>query len=289
MQIFVNGVITGLTFAVLALAFAVVYIPSRVFHFALGAVYVAGPFVAWACLQRGWSMPLAIVAALLVALGLSLACELLNHWRLEKKGAASSTHFIASLGSYIIIVQAVVLLWGTETKVLRTGLDEAVTVGSVVVTKAQLVAAGVSIVALAAFYTWLRFTKFGLRFRALAENPSEFALRGYSVRQARLLAFGISGLLTAASSLVVANDVGFDPNGGLAALLLAVVAVFIGGRMTFAGAALGGLLLGVVRSEVVWFLSARWQEAITFVLLVLFLFLRPNGIIGKADRLEAEA
>ena len=95
----------------------------------------------------------------------------------------------------------------------------------------------------------LKYSQLGLEFRALADNAKEFALRGYNVNRLRLLAFGLSGLLGAVSSLLVAYDIGFDPNGGLNAVLLAVVAVIIGGRQSFLGPILGGILLGVIRSE----------------------------------------
>jgi branched-chain amino acid transport system permease protein len=103
-----------------------------------------------------------------------------------------------------------------------------------------------------------------------------------------MLAFAISGFLAATSSLLVSYQIGFDPHVGLDALLLAVVAVIIGGRNSFLGPALAGILLGIVRTEVIWFFAARWQESATFALLVIFLFLRPQGIVGQKLRLEAQ-
>jgi branched-chain amino acid transport system permease protein len=103
------------------------------------------------------------------------------------------------------------------------------------------------------------------------------------------LAFGVSGFLAAIAALLTAYDVGFDPHGGLIALLLAVVAVIVGGQQSFVGPVVGGILLGVARSEVVWFLSARWQDAVAFGLLALFLFVRPHGLIGREKRLEARS
>lgn len=288
MQILVNGIITGLTIALLALAFTVVYLPTKVFHVALGGVYATVPFIAWACLRGGLPLYLAMLIATLIGIAISVVCELINHAALEKKGAASGTHLVSSLGIYIILVQAVTLVWGNETKVLRTGLDAVLKMGGVVITYAQLIAAGVCLVALAIFYLWLHFSQLGLQFRALADNAKEFALRGYNVQRLRLMAFGVSGFLGALSSLLVAYDIGFDPNGGLTAVLLAVVGVIIGGRQSFFGCVLGGILLGVVRSQVVWFLSARWQESVTFLILALFLFLRPHGLLGTKVRLEAE-
>lgn len=286
MQILINGIITGLTIAVLALGFTVVYLPTGVFHIALGGIYTFVPFIAWSL--RGLPWFVTMLVAIITGICISLLCEGLNHSFLENKGATSGTHLVSSLGIYIILVQAVALIWGNETKVLRTGLDGVIKLGEIVLTHAQLIAAIISLVFLSLFYFWLQFSDLGLQFRALADNAKEFALRGYNVSRLRLLAFGISGLLGGIASLLVAYDIGFDPNGGLSAVLLAVVAVIIGGRGSFLGPVLGGVLLGVVRSQVVWFLSARWQEAVTFIILALFLFLRPNGLLGNKVRLESE-
>jgi branched-chain amino acid transport system permease protein len=289
MQILANGLVSGLTLAVLAVAFSVVYLPTRVFHIALGGIYAAAPFVAWAGVQADWPWPVATLAAVAVAVALSLACERFNHAALERQDAPLGAHLIASLGLYIIFVQTIALIWGNETKTLSVGIDESVAFGGVVLTYAQLIAAGASILTLIGFYAWLRLSNLGLQFRALADNPDELALRGYNIRRLRLLAFGVSGLLGAVSALLTSYDIGFDPHVGLSALLLAVVAVIIGGRQSFVGPIVGGILLGVVRSGVVWFLSARWQEAVTFGLLALFLYVRPNGIFGRETRLEAKA
>jgi branched-chain amino acid transport system permease protein len=286
MQVFFNGMVDGLVLAALTVAWSVVYLPARVFHVALAGIYTAAPFIMWSCLQKGIAPPLAITITVMCAVLLSLICEFANHWRLERKGTGPAAHLIASLGLYIILVQAVALIWGTETKVLHTGLDRVVNIGSVVVTQAQIISAGASSALLLLFALWLRGTGTGLRFRALADNPREFAVRGFNVRAMRLLAFGLAGLFAAVCALVAANDDGFDPNGGLSALLLAVVAGIIGGRLSFFGAALGGLLLGVTRAEIAWFLSARWQEAFTFLLLALFLFVRPDGLINRTHRVE---
>jgi branched-chain amino acid transport system permease protein len=86
---------------------------------------------------------------------------------------------------------------------------------------------------------------------------------------------------------LTAYDLGFHPNGGLAILLLAIVAVIIGGRQSFLGPILGALLVGISRNLVVWFWSSKWQDAVTFLLLAITLLLIPNGILGRKTRLEA--
>ena len=95
--------------------------------------------------------------------------------------------------------------------------------------------------------------------------------------------------------MLMAYDIGFGPHTGLHATLLAVVAVIIGGRSSFVGPIVGGLLLGLIcaldliHAQVVWHFSARWQDAATFAALALFLLLRPQGLFGQKTRIEATA
>ncbi|MBL7204158.1 MAG: branched-chain amino acid ABC transporter permease [Desulfobacteraceae bacterium] len=288
MQILLNGIISGLTISLLAVAFSLVYTPTRVFHIAMGGVYALVPYVAWACLRADLPWFLAAFMGIMAGLGLSLACEVCNHAPLERRKASLGAHLIASLGVYIVVVQVIALIWGNDIKLLRQGLDSVEEIGGVIATHSQLWAGFVSLIILLFFFLWLKVSNLGLRFRALAENPEEFVLRGYNVNHIRLLTFGLSGVFCSTSALLVSYDIGFDPHGGLQAVLLAIVAVIIGGRGSFFGVVIGGLLLGVVRAEVVWFFSARWQEAVTFIFLVIFLFLRPYGILGHKRRLEAE-
>ncbi len=288
MQVAINGLISGLSIATLATAFSVVYLPTRVFHIALAGIYALAPYVAFACLKSGLAWWLAVLAAILVTLAVSLLCEIANHRPLESKGASSGVHLVSSIGIQIVIVQIIALVWGNQAKVLRTEAEQVFRVGDLILTLSQLTEAGIAALVLGSFLLWLRHSRLGLQFRALADNPTELALRGYNISRLRLLAFGISGVLVGVISLCDGFDVGFDPYAGMHAFLLAVVAMILGGRNTFLGPVLGGILLGLSRSEVVWFLSANWQEAITFLLLTTFLLLRPYGLAGRKNRLEAE-
>ncbi len=287
-QVITNGTISGLVLAVLALAFSIVYLPCRVFHIALGGIFVVTPYIALSA--RGGNFPwwVAILLALLVSIGISLGCELINHRRLVRKGASHGAHIIASLGILILITQLTAIIWGNEPQVLRQGIDRTFRIAGIIVTRAQLISAVCSVILLALAYIWLQYSNIGVRFRALADNPIEFALCGHNVYRYRLIAFAVSGVLGGSASLMMGYDLGFDPHGGLPMLMLAVVAVIIGGRGSFLGPILGGLLLGILRAQVVWHFSARWQDVCTFVLLAAFLYLRPNGICGHATRLEAQ-
>lgn len=289
LQILLNGLISGLVIALLGLAFTVASLPTRVFHVALSGVYTAVPFIMWSVWKFDWHPAWGIFITLGSGAALSTLCEAANHWWLERKNAPDGLHLVSSLGISIVLVQVVAMVWGNETHVLREGIDQVVLFNGLRLTRSQIIAGMVSSAVLAGFALWLHRSKLGLQFRALAENPIQLALFGYNIRNLRLLAFALSGLLASVASLLTAYDIGFDAHGGLRALLLGVVAVIVGGRGTWFGPLLAGIILGLCRAIVVWEFSARWQEAVTFGILVAVLFLRPQGFLGRKTRLEAMA
>ncbi|HMO52157.1 MAG TPA: branched-chain amino acid ABC transporter permease [Kiritimatiellia bacterium] len=288
MQILANGFVQGLVIALLAIGFNTVFLPTKVFFVAQAGLYALSPFLALQLLR--WDVPwwLAFTLPVVISAGLAGLMETLNHRPLQRREASTGVHLIASLGLYIAIVQIVAMIWGNETQVLRRGIDQVFRPGDIILTRSQVIAAAVSAILMIAYIFWLRRTNLGLQFRALADNPIQLALFGYNTDRLRMCAFMVAGGITACASLVTAYDIGFDPHGGLHAVLLAIVAVIIGGRGTFVAPMLGGILLGLLRAQVVWHWSARWQEAATFALLAFFLLFRPHGILGRKMRLEAE-
>lgn len=287
MQIFFNGFCNGALIALLAMAFVIVYLPTKVFFIALAGIYVLGAYLTKQFMTWGLPWPFAVIGALGAGIGISLLCDVLNHRPLERKRSSMGAHMISSLGIYMILVQTVALIWGNDPQVMKTGIGGVWRTDNLVMAYSQLAALGVSLLLTAAFFAWLKCSDLGLRFRGLADNPTEMELLGYDTDNLRTLAFGISGFLATAAGILNAYDLGFDPHIGMSSVMLAIVATIIGGRGSFIGPVIGGVLLGVIRSQVVWHASARWQDAITFLLLAVFLLCRPNGIVGGRKRLEA--
>lgn len=228
-----------------------------------------------------------VVFAVAISAMIGIAIEETIHWPLERKRAPSEVHLIASLGAYLVLVQCIALIWGNETRVLRAGVDATWSWGDLTLAHAQVLGPALTLIVVAGLFAWLAGANRGIELRALADNHILTALLGRNVRALRRWVFGLSGALAAVAALSQAWDVGFDPHIGLKAVLLGMVAMIIGGTRSYIGPFIGGLLLGVLRAEVVWFGSARWEEAVTFVLLALFLFFRPQGIFARQTRLEA--
>lgn len=291
MQILFNGLCNGAIIALLAMAFSIVYLPTGILYLALAGIYVISAYITMQFLNWGFPWFTAVSIAIFAGILISVLCDLLNHRPLENKGSSSSAHMISSLGIFMILIQFIALIWGSEPQVLKVGITPTIRWNGLIIAQSQLAALGCSLFTIVFFFLWLKLGKTGLLFRGLAENPVQMALTGYNTDNLRLAAFGISGGIGAFAGILNGYDLGFDPHIGMSAILLAIVATIIGGKNHFAGPIVGGLILGIIRSMVVWYASARWQDAITFLLLAGFLFLCPNGIlgIGQKERMEVQA
>ena len=285
-QILVNGILQGILIGSMGVAFGLVYRTTKVFHIALGGVAVLAPYIVMTGSAAGLPTAVSFAAASGVAAVLGVVLEIFNHRALERNRATPEIHLIASLGSYLVLVQVIALAWGNETQLLREGSDETWRIFSVTLARAQVVGPMIALAAVSALMAWLWKAERGLELRALADNPTLVALLGGNVAVLRAWVFGLSGALAAVASIAQAWDVGFDPQGGLKVVLLGMAATIIGGPASFAAPLAGGVLLGVLRAAVVWFSSSRWEESATFVLVALFLLWRPQGLFARRLRLE---
>ena len=286
MQILINGTIQGILISLLAIGFSIVYNSTGIIYVAQGAVYTISPFLLLSFLKFGMGIPFAVFFTFVITILLSMSFEKINHWPLYKKEASPLIQLISSLGIYIIIVQVIALIWGNETKVLRTGVDTVFNFWGVILTKSQIIGGATGLLFILLFLLLLKTSDTGLMLIALSDNPIQLSLLGHDIAKLRLLAFGLSGVFTTTAAILTALDVGFDPQGGLNAVLIAIVATIIGGKGSFAGPVICGILLGIARSQIVWHTSARWEDALTFLLLVLFLCFRPQGVLGIKGRIE---
>jgi len=286
-QLLANGIIAGCAYALVALGFALIYNTTRTFHFAHGAVYTLAAYLFYT-LRNLWDWPLFPAFALtlgLVAIFGILIDEMI-YMPLVKRGSSLLIQLLSSLGLYIVIVNFIAMIYGNETKVLSPGVQPTYSLGTVILTQIQVASAISFAVLFIAFFVILRKTRLGKVIRAMRDDPQLVSVMGINPRRVRRVAFALGSALAAVAAMLTGLDVGIDPNIGMPAILNGAVAVIIGGVGIFTGAALGALLLGILQSLAIWHASARWQDMVTFLVLILFLLFRPEGILGVRRRIE---
>lgn len=285
LQFIINGLITGLLYSLLAIGFALVYNTTHIFHIAAAGIYVFAAYMFWWLAVR-FELPvfLAAILAVLLTMGLSLLSEVTVYRPLRKKKTSLNVIMIASIGLMTVIINLIAMAFGNETKVIETSILKTFSIGEVIITTPQLYQIIVAVVAISAFLVLIDRTKLGLKFRALSSDETLFEVLGYNKQHSFTVAFLASGLFIGLASCVTVYDVGLDPNMGMTVLINAMVGMIIGGTGKFKTCVLGGLVLGILQSLTVFWFASNWQNAITFALLLGFLFLRPQGIAGYKQR-----
>jgi len=277
--------VSGSAWLLLALGFALVYRSARFFHFAQGIVFTASAYVAFALCLVGLPMPYCVVVSIAAAAALGAGMEVGAYRPLRRRGASSLVLLLASLGIYVVLQNVISLIFGDDTKSIRTGVvREGINVLGARITPIQITTICVSIVLVVALAAFLRYAKLGRAMRAVANDPELANLSGIDSDRVILWAFAIGSALAGIAGILVALDVDMTPTMGMNALMMGVVAVIIGGVNSIPGIALGALLLGMAQQFGVWWISSQWQDAIAFIILLAFLLFRPQGFMGRKTR-----
>ena len=286
-QFIANGLCTGAVYALVALGFALIYTTSGVFHIAHGAAYTAAGYALYSFLTvLRLPFVLSVALAVLATASLGALFEVAVYRPLNATHASPAVLMISSLGLYIIVINLIATFWGNETRTFSSQGQPSVTIGDVILTRVQIAQVLASIGVGALYWTFLRKSRLGRLCRAVADDSTLASVLGIDVGLTRVVAFFIGSSLAAIGAVLVALDVGMDPYVGFSAVLAAAVACIVGGLHRFIAPALGGALLGVVQSLTVWRTSTRWESAVVFAILIVFLLFRPQGLLGMTKRIE---
>jgi len=285
LQLLANGIIMGSIYALVALGFALVYNTTRIFHIAYAVLYMFAPYMILTFYKNlGFPFYISFPIAILLTILLSVLMEITIYRPLSKKKSSSSVILISSLGIMIVVINIIAMFYGNETKILNPNISKSVSIGNIIITYSQLYQLGLSLLVMFIFMAFLKFSKFGIKTRAMRDDDVLCTVFGMDIYKMRLVLFTLSGFFAALGGGLVAYDVGMDPYVGMPMLLNAVVALIIGGMGRFEAPILGGFIIGILQAAAVWAFSSRWQDAVTFTLLILFLLFRPQGLMGEKKR-----
>jgi branched-chain amino acid transport system permease protein len=283
LQLGLNGVVTGSLYAVLAISFAVVYAPTKTFHFAHGSVYVfGGYFVYQLAMEWRWPLAAAIPAAILAAGVLGVLVDRVVYTPLRRSGAGVMEILLSAFGTYIVLQNVILLIWKSDPRTVRVpeSLKNGLPFGNLTLTPLDFITIGVAVAVFLLVGVVLRRTRLGKAMRAV-ENDAEVAVMvGIPTDRVRVAAFFLGSALVAVAATLTALDKGLEPTIGVNALLVAVVAMIVGGVGSLAGAALAGFFLGIIENLGIWQIPSEWKSTITFTVLAIFILFRPTGFFG---------
>jgi branched-chain amino acid transport system permease protein len=282
-QLILNTTLAASIYTLVAVGFSLIYSTTRFFHFAHGAIYTLGPYFTYLFAFRlGLDLKGSICLAIIASMIVGVLTDFVVYRPLRRKGATALLLLLSSLGIYVIFQNMISLSFGDETRSLRSGIvSEGLDFFGARITPVQVMIILASILLLISSWLLLKFTRVGVALRAVASDPELARVSGIDADRTILIAFAIGSGLAAVAAILISLDIDMTPTMGMNALFMGLIAVIIGGVGSIPGAALGGVLLAFAQNFGIWKISSRWQDAIAFIILVLFLFCRPHGFFGK--------
>ena len=280
LQYLISGLTSGAIYALIALGFGIIYNSTTIINFAQGEMVMLGALCAISIYQLIPSLPLAFLGAVVIVSLVGLAFE-----RLALRPVHDPSPIvliIITVGGAVFLKGLAMLVWGKEAFPLPPFLRQHAPAPGWGHHSAPKPLGpgphpGTSVLALEAFF---RLTLVGKAMRACAYNPRAARLVGIATGRMVQLSFGLAAALGAGAGILIAPlTLGVYDMGTMLGLK-GFSAAIIGGLGSLSGGVLGGLLLGLVEAFTSGLISSGYRDAVAFLLLLLVLFLRPQGLLG---------
>jgi len=292
LQQVLNGLSLGSIYALIALGYTMVYGILKLINFAHGEVFMIGAYAGYFGAvglgvegygAAGFPLYLALVVlvfAMVVAALLGVSIEFLAYRPV--RSAPRLTPLITAIGVSLFLQNAAMLAFSPNPRPYPPILREVrFELGGVIVTNVKLTIFVVAIGLMAGLSWFIQRTWTGKAMRAVATNLDAARLMGIDTDRIIRATFAVGSALAAAGGILFGLDqIMINPLMGMLTGLKAFVAAVLGGIGNVRGAVLGGLLIGLAEQLTAGYLSPDYRDAITFVILIIILILRPEGLLG---------
>jgi branched-chain amino acid transport system permease protein len=280
-QVIVNGLSLSAIYVLIALGFTLLFGIMRVVNFAHGAFAMLGGYALYYLYGKyALPYPLAAPLAALAVATLSLAIEaLVFRWFYQKMFQS----MIGLLGLNMALVFSSVIIWDIYERSIPAAFNEVLKLGGLTLAGDRLVAIGIAIVALAAFWLLMTRTRYGIAMRAAADDVEIAEAQGIDTRTIYRLAFFVAIFMAALAGGLYAQIYALSPFMGERPLMVAFIVVILGGMGSIVGAALGGVILGFSESILSTFYGSAVSSFVSFGVVIALLVFRPWGLLGKPE------
>ena len=283
LQIALAGLAQGSLFALTALGLVMIYNASYVVNFAHGAMGMAATYVAYVLITK-WQapFPLAFAGALVAAFVLGVVVQTLFLARL--RNAPLMSQVVVTLGLFMLLEGLLGLAFGYNPRPMSESIPiKPVLLGGLVLRPQDVLELALLLVLGLVLAALFAATKVGLGMRAITENPYAAQLMGIPVGRVLAIAWGVGVMLSAVAAILAAPTTSVTPNMMDTIVVYGFVAAIVGGFGSMVGALVGGLILGIVVNMIDAFLAPELAMSIVFALLLVVLYVKPDGLFGRVQ------
>jgi len=283
LQYILSGLSTGAIYALIGIGFSIIYNATGIINFAQGEFVMLGGMLTLFFLEL-LKLPLwaAIPCAILASAAIGLLFERLAIRPLKQPTPINLV--IITIGGSILMRGLSMLVWGKDTHSLQPfSGEEPIMIGGATILPQHIWILGITVVIMALNKFYFYHTISGKAMRACSYNRRAASLVGIDVRRMVLFSFVISSAMGAIAGIIVAPLTMTAYDVGVMLGLKGFCAAILGGMSSGITTVIGGLILGILESLGAGLISSGYKDAIAFIILLLILFIRPQGLFGKAD------
>jgi len=297
----VDGLIAGATIGLGAVGITLTYSILRFSNFAHGELISWGAYFALAVagllgaafgflttpilpFSFGWTLPIAAIAAIALNAALALVVDTLLFSRLRARNSTVIIMVMASFGAALTLRNLLEFTFTGKPQYYTGALQIAIRLGGGIrATPDQLLSLVIALLVVSGVHLLLTRTAMGRAMRAVSENPQLADLAGVNVRQVIRIVWVLGAGLAAVAGVMAGLLIQIRPEMGLDLLLPLFAAAILGGIGSVPGAMLAGLIIGISEALAVAAVGAQWRAAVSFVILVAVLLVRPQGLFGRPE------
>lgn len=279
-QTLVNGLSLGASYALVAVGLTIVFGIGKIVNFAHGDFLMVASYG----VVFGAGLGLPYGAAVLVGLLVVLAIGFVIEKGIIARGLYTADHHVSIIVTFalaLLLSNGAQVLFGPDARPVDSPLTRArLEIGGVALDGQRALTGVVGLLVMVGLTLWLQRSRLGMQLRAVSQNPRGALYSGINVKRVRLLAFLLGAGLAGLAGVLLAPTQTAFPTLGHTAVVTAFTVVILGGLGSVSGAAFGGLLVGMVYAFVGTYVSVEWTTALGWVLVIVMLLVRPQGLLG---------
>jgi branched-chain amino acid transport system permease protein len=288
-QTLVLGMLVGALYALMASGLTLIFGVMRVINLAHGAFAVLAAFITFTLWQKLALDPIVsipIVMAIMFGIGWLVYVLVIRHVR----NSHVSMTVLATFGVALLLEGLMGFIWGNTSRSVRAPYtDSSIALGPLYVPQVMLIGAVIAVLVIAALYLLLNHTWAGRAIRAASVNESGALLVGVSVATIAALTFAIGVSTLGAGGAMLSTIYPFVPGSHYQWIARLLAIVVLGGLGSLPGAIIGALVIGIGEMAATTYIGASWPVAVPFLVIIVVLITRPQGILGTQLREDAVA
>jgi branched-chain amino acid transport system permease protein len=281
-QVILNIIYSASVYFLVALSFMLIYNVTKFFNLAHAIILTLGPYFTLLFLNTGLPAFIAIILSIVFSGIIGVGFEAFIFNKLRSKLRHPYVFMVCSLGIYIVFQNIISIIWGDATQSIRIyEIQKGIELFGGYITKTQIISILIIALLSACVIVSVSNSKLGKEIRAISSNNVLSRVYGINLFRVILITVGISSILAALAGIIVAFDSDMVPAMGFNLLLYGIVVMIIGGVGNFYGLIGGSLLLATSQNIGAYYIDTKWMDAITYIILILFIIWKPLGFTGK--------